>query len=58
MTEPQTPPKEETYSISQSAAQAILNYLVSQPYNEVWQLIELLKSLKPIAPPADEEAEA
>ena len=42
------------YTIKQNELQAILDYLVTKPYQEVFQLVSLLLQLKPCV---DEEKE-
>lgn len=37
------------YIISQEAVNGLLNYLATKPYAEVYQGIELLKSLKTVS---------
>ena len=34
--------------IKQEEAQALLEYLARQPYNEVFMLVEVLRGLKPV----------
>lgn len=37
--------------IDQQQAQAILNYLIKQPYGEVANLVMILQRLQPVQPP-------
>lgn len=41
---------DEKLIIEKKTAQAVLNYLVTQPYNQVWQLIEAMKSMEALPP--------
>lgn len=41
--------------ISEQNAQALLNYLASKPYQEVYEAISMLRSLQPIEKEAQEE---
>lgn len=54
MTEPTMTPTEPTeLVISVKAAEAVVNYLATKPYIEVYQLVALMQQLKPL--PAAEE---
>ena len=44
------------YIISQELAQALLNYIVTKPYAEVFQLVQQLQALKPEKEPEKKEA--
>lgn len=41
------------YLIDETAATAILNYLVDRPYREVYKFIEILQNLNEAVIPAD-----
>lgn len=44
------------YEVKQDLMNGIVNYLVSKPYAEVFQLLEAVRQLKPIAEPGDQVA--
>ncbi len=43
-------PESAELAIRPALAQTLLNYLAGQPYREVYQLIEALRALQPLAP--------
>ena len=47
---------EDNLIIARKTAQAILNYLITQPYNQVWQLVEEMKKMEKA--PDTEESQA
>ncbi len=43
------------YVISQELAQALLNYIVTKPYAEVFQFVQQLQALKPEKEPQEKK---
>lgn len=48
---------EPTYEVQHGTLQRLINYLATQPYGDVFQLIAELQQIRPIMPeaPAEEE---
>ena len=42
----------KTFTITEQQAQAIMNYLICQPFKDVVQLIQILQTLQPMPLPA------
>jgi hypothetical protein len=41
------PAPQETYTLTQEQLQKVLNYLVSKPYVEIFQLVEMIRTIQP-----------
>jgi len=48
---PDPTPPVTVFKISQPLAQAVLDYLVTKPFNEVYKLVIALQALEKIDPP-------
>lgn len=49
------PTKPTEFIINSQLAQAVLNYLATRPYAEVWEMIAQITQLQPVTTPEQEK---